>query len=182
MLIQGASSLGSITQSANNHAKAQELLSLVKVFAPTALAGAPTSLADNRPRCLACRLVVDPLTTICPACRNSLKTGSGPNDVGAALLTQSRLEVQRQWAETDAAEAAERERQTTEFRAKASEARRRQVATVIGFACRLPGRADALLVRCLGAENVVLHWFARIAIPISVGVALVCGLVAIISR
>lgn len=35
LLIQGESSLGSITQSANNHAKAQELLSLIKVYAPT---------------------------------------------------------------------------------------------------------------------------------------------------
>lgn len=35
LLIQGASSIGSITQSANNHAKAQELLSLIKVYAPT---------------------------------------------------------------------------------------------------------------------------------------------------
>ena len=34
LLIQGASSMGSITQSANNHAKAQELLSLIRVFAP----------------------------------------------------------------------------------------------------------------------------------------------------
>lgn len=35
LLIQGASSIGSITQSANNHAKAQELLSLIKAYAPT---------------------------------------------------------------------------------------------------------------------------------------------------
>jgi len=33
--IQGSSWMGSITQSANNHAKAQELLSLIKVYAPT---------------------------------------------------------------------------------------------------------------------------------------------------
>ena len=35
LLIQGESSFGSITQSANNHAKAQELLSLIKVYAPS---------------------------------------------------------------------------------------------------------------------------------------------------
>ena len=35
LFIQGASSIGSLTQSANNHAKAQELLSLIKVYAPT---------------------------------------------------------------------------------------------------------------------------------------------------
>ncbi|MEI7833253.1 MAG: hypothetical protein WCJ56_08660 [bacterium] len=35
LLIQGESWMGSLTQSANNHAKAQELLSLIKVFAPT---------------------------------------------------------------------------------------------------------------------------------------------------
>ncbi len=33
--IQGSSWMGSFTQSANNHAKAQELLSLIKVYAPT---------------------------------------------------------------------------------------------------------------------------------------------------
>jgi len=34
LLIQGASSMGSLTQAANNHAKAQELLSLIQVYAP----------------------------------------------------------------------------------------------------------------------------------------------------
>ena len=35
LLIQGASTLGSLTQSANNSAKAQELFSLIKAYAPT---------------------------------------------------------------------------------------------------------------------------------------------------
>ena len=35
LFINGASSMGSLTQSGNNHAKAQELLSLIKVYSPS---------------------------------------------------------------------------------------------------------------------------------------------------
>jgi hypothetical protein len=35
LLLNGSSSMGSLTQSANNHAKAQELLSLIKVYSPS---------------------------------------------------------------------------------------------------------------------------------------------------
>lgn len=35
LFINGSSSLGSLTQSGNNHAKAQELLSLIKVNSPS---------------------------------------------------------------------------------------------------------------------------------------------------
>jgi len=36
LFISGASAMGSITQSSNNHAKAQELLSLIQAYAPNA--------------------------------------------------------------------------------------------------------------------------------------------------
>ena len=36
LFIKGDSSLGSFTQGSNNHAKAQELLSLIKVYCPSA--------------------------------------------------------------------------------------------------------------------------------------------------
>ena len=35
LFINGASSMGSLTQSGNNHSKAQELLSLIKVYSPS---------------------------------------------------------------------------------------------------------------------------------------------------
>lgn len=35
IFINGSSSMGSLTQSANNHSKAQELLSLITVFSPS---------------------------------------------------------------------------------------------------------------------------------------------------
>lgn len=35
LFINGASSMGSLTQSGNNHVKAQELLSLIKVYSPS---------------------------------------------------------------------------------------------------------------------------------------------------
>lgn len=35
LIISGASSMGSLTQSSNNSAKAQELLTLIKVYAPS---------------------------------------------------------------------------------------------------------------------------------------------------
>lgn len=35
LFINGSSSMGSLTQSGNNHAKAQELLSLIKVYSPS---------------------------------------------------------------------------------------------------------------------------------------------------
>ena len=35
LFINGSSSMGSLTQSGNNHSKAQELLSLIKVYSPS---------------------------------------------------------------------------------------------------------------------------------------------------